>query len=291
MIYLLLSILASTLIFVVFKLFSTYKVNTLHAIVVNYFVACASGIIGYSGKITLSEIPSYDWFYYTLALGALFIIVFNLMALTTQRSGLSVVSVATKMSVVIPVVFGLLYYKDSLGVFKAMGILLALVAVYLASVKKKDGLKIKPRNLIFPVLVFLGSGVIDTSIKYLEGSFVAESDVPLFSATIFLAAFTIGILVLLVQKLRGKFQFAWKNCIGGIVLGVPNYFSIYFLVKALRSGLFESSGIFTVNNVAIVMLSTFLGILFFKERLLLKNWIGIGLAVVSIFLIALEKWI
>ncbi len=291
MIYLLLSVLASTLIFVVFKLFSKFNINTLHAIVVNYFVACLSGIIGYGGRITISEIPNYDWFYYTLGLGALFIIVFNLMAITTQRSGLSVVSVATKMSVVIPVIFGLLYYKDSLGIFKAIGILLALVAVYLASVKKKDGLKIQPKNLIFPVLVFLGSGIIDTSIKYLEGSFVAETDVPLFSATIFFTAFSIGVLVLLFQKLRGKFQFKWKNILGGIVLGVPNYFSIYFLVKALRSGLFESSGIFTVNNVAIVMLSTIVGILFFKERLLLKNWIGIGLAVVSIFLIALEKWI
>lgn len=291
MTYLLLSILASTLIFVVFKLFSKYKVTTLHAIVVNYFVACICGIIGYGEQIQIAKIPTYDWFYYTLGLGAFFIVVFNLMALTTQRSGLSVVSVATKMSVVIPVVFGLLYYKDSLGVCKAVGILLALVAVYLASVKKKDGLKIRPKNLIFPVLVFLGSGIIDTSIKYLEGSFVAESDVPLFSATIFAAAFTIGILVLLVQKLLGKFKFQWKNIVGGIVLGVPNYFSIYFLVKALRSNLFESSGIFTVNNVAIVMLSTLVGIVFFRERLLPKNWIGIGLAVVSIFLIALEKWI
>ncbi len=255
----------------------------------NYFVACASGIIAYNGTITSTEIPKYDWFYYTLGLGALFILVFNLMAITTQRSGLSVVSVATKMSVVIPVVFGLLYYKDSLGIYKAIGILLALIAVYLASVKKKDGLKIKPKNLIFPVLVFLGSGIIDTSIKYLEDSFVAEADVPLFSATIFFTAFTLGVLVLLVQKLRGKFQFEWKNILGGIALGIPNYFSIYFVVKALRSDLFESSGIFTVNNVAIVILSTFVGILFFKERLLPKNWLGIGLAVLGIFLIALEK--
>lgn len=291
MIYLLLSIFASSLIFVVFKLFSRFKINTLHAIVANYLVACISGIIGYNKPITISEIPQYDWFYYTLGLGALFIIVFNLMAITTQRSGLSVVSVATKMSVVIPVLFGLWYYKDSLGIYKAVGIVLALVAVYLASVKKKDGLKIQPKNLIFPILVFLASGIIDTSIKYLEGSFVAESDVPLFSATIFSAAFSIGIVVLCIEKLRGKFQFQWKNIWGGIVLGIPNYFSIYFLVKALRSDLFDSSGIFTVNNVAIVMLSTVLGIVLFKEKLLLKNWLGIVLAIISIVLIALEKFL
>ncbi|QIE60701.1 DMT family transporter [Rasiella rasia] len=289
MMYLLLSVLASTLIFVVFKLFSIFKVNTLHAIVVNYFVACVSGIIAFNGTITLATIPAYNWFFYAIALGSLFIIVFNLMAITTQRSGLSVVSVATKMSVVIPIIFGLLYYKDSLGIYKGVGILLALVAVYLASVKQKDGLAIQPKNLIFPILVFLGSGIIDTSIKYIEGSFVAENDVPIFSATIFASAFSIGILVVIAQAIRGKFRFEFKNIIGGIVLGVPNYFSIYFLVKALRSDLLESSGIFTINNVGIVMLSTLVGIALFKEKLLLKNWIGILVAVLSIFLVALDK--
>ena len=60
------------------------------------------------------------------------------MAITTQRSGLSVVSVATKMSVVIPVLFGLIYYKESLGFFKLLGISLALIAVYLSSIKSKS---------------------------------------------------------------------------------------------------------------------------------------------------------
>ena len=291
MIYLLLSVIASTLIFVVFKLFSKFQVNTLQAIVVNYVVACTCGIIAYDGSITIESIPNYDWFFYALLLGSLFIIVFNLMALTTQRSGLSVVSVATKMSVVIPVVFGLVYYKDSLGIYKAIGIILALVAVYLASVKKKDGIQLQRKDLIFPMLVFLGSGIIDTSIKYIEGAFVADADVPLFSATLFAAAFTIGLLVILVQVAQRKFTFHVKNIIGGIALGIPNYFSIYFLVQALRSDLLESSGIFTVNNVAIVMASTLLGIVLFKEKLLLKNWIGIALAVLSIFLVAAETFV
>ena len=290
MIYLILSIAASTLIFVVFKLFAKFKINTLHAIVTNYFIACLCGILSYDGKISITELPQFEWFYYTLALGALFIIVFNLMAVTTQRSGLSVVSVATKMSVVIPVIFGLIYYNESLGIFKIIGILLALVAVYLTSIKSKDGITIKPENLIFPLLVFFGSGIVDTGIKYLEGSFVAKNDVPLFSAVVFAAAAVVGIVLLLVQMLRGKFKFEFKNILGGIALGIPNYASIYFLVQALRSGIFESSGIFTVNNVAIVAVSTVVGIIFFKEKLILKNWIGIVLALVSIVFVALSKW-
>ena len=156
MIFLALSIIASTLIFVIFRLFASYNINTLQAIVVNYFVACSCGVIGYQNSIELSAIPQYNWFYYTLALGALFIIVFNLMAITTQHSGLSVVSVATKMALVIPIAFGLWYYQEPLGPFKAAGIVLALVAVYLVAVKKDSGIILQKRNLVFPMLVFWG---------------------------------------------------------------------------------------------------------------------------------------
>ena len=287
MIYLLLSIIASTLIFITFKLFERFNINILQAIVVNYVIAFITGIIAYNGTVTISELPKVDWFYYTLALGALFIIVFNLMAITTQRSGLSVVSVATKMSVVIPVLFGLYYYNESLGALKLIGIGLALVAVYLSSVKTNKGINIDKKLIILPILVFLGSGLIDTSIKFLEDTYVAQNDVPLFSAIIFLAAAIVGIFSLIFQAIKGKFKFEFKNIIAGICLGIPNYFSIYFLVKTLRSDILDSSGIFTINNVAIVTLSTLAGIVLFREKLLPKNWLGILLAIISIILIAL----
>lgn len=290
MIYLVLSILSSTVIFVTFKLFDRFKINRLHAIVVNYIVASSCGIIAYESAVSFGDIVSKDWFYYTAALGLLFIVIFNLMAITTQRSGLSVVSVATKMSLVIPIVFGLIYYKESLGILKFIGIILALIAVYLASIKTKTGLKINKRNLIYPLLVFLGSGIIDTSLKYLEDTHVAKNEVSIFSSTIFAAAAIVGILILLGQGIGGKFKFQWKNVIGGICLGIPNYFSVYFLVHALRSDILESSGIFTVNNVAIVMTSTLVGILLFREKLMPKNWLGILLAVISILLVTFNSW-
>jgi drug/metabolite transporter (DMT)-like permease len=288
MIFLALSIIASTLIFVIFRLFASYNINTLQAIVVNYFIACSCGVIGYQNSIELSAIPQYNWFYYTLALGALFIIVFNLMAITTQHNGLSVVSVATKMALVIPIAFGLWYYKEPLGPSKAAGIVLALIAVYLVAVKKDSSIILQKKNLVFPVLVFLGSGLIDTSLNFLQNDFITDKSlIPLFSSTIFLTAGVIGIMVLVAQKIKGVLVLEFKNIIAGIVLGIPNYFSIYFLVKALRSDLFDSSGIFTINNVGIVIISTLLGIVFFKEQLSIKNWIGITLAVISIALVSL----
>ena len=106
MIDLALSVLSSTLIFVAFKLFDTYKVQTLYAIITNYVVACLVGLFLYEGKVDVAQLTSTSWYWGPIALGVLFITIFNLMARSTQVSGVSVTSVATKMSLVIPVVVG-----------------------------------------------------------------------------------------------------------------------------------------------------------------------------------------
>lgn len=288
MIYLLLSILASTILFVIFKLFERYKVSTLQAIVVNYVVACCYGLLSYDAPIKIETIIQSNWFYGAIALGFLFISIFNVMALTAQRNGLSVASVAGKMSVVVPVIFGIYAYNESLGIQKIIGILLALIAVYLTSIKSKSGLSINKKGLILPILLFIGSGIIDTSIKFIETNYIEKNGIPIFSATIFSFAALIGITILIIKALKKQFKFDVKSIFGGIILGIVNYYAIYFLLKALQYEGAESSTLFTINNVAIVMLSTILGLALFKEKLLMKNWIGIALAVISIILVTLS---
>jgi drug/metabolite transporter (DMT)-like permease len=281
--YLLLSIAASSLIFVIFKLFARFEIDTFQAIVVNYAVAFTTGILLYEGDTTVSEALHSEWFIGAIALGIVFISVFNLMAITTQKSGLSVVSVATKMSVIIPIVFGIIYYKESAAALKLVGIFLALIAVYLASAKNNN--LVGKGSLLFPFLILVGSGIIDVSIKFIEEHYVNDTDAGIFSSAIFASAGIIGLTLIGYQLIRGTVKLQFKNLIAGIVLGVPNYFSIFFLVKALRIDGMESSTIFPLNNVSIVILSTFLGIVLFKEKLHLKNWIGIALAVISIILV------
>ncbi len=286
--YLLLSICASTLIFVIFKTVGKHNINTLQTIVFNYFTAFVCGILSYDAPIVVSDILQSKWLFGAIGLGFLFIAIFNVMALTAQRNGLSVASVASKMSVVIPIIFGLFVYNESLGWLKATGIILALIAVYLASIKAKTDQLISLKSLGLPIILFLGSGTIDTSIKYIETTYLAENGIPIFSATIFFIAGIIGIGLLSAKAIQKQFKFDPKSVVSGIILGIVNYYSIYMLLKALNADNFESSTIFTVNNVAIVMLTTLIGLLLFKERLLTKNWIGIGFAILSIILVTLS---
>jgi drug/metabolite transporter (DMT)-like permease len=285
MFYLLISICISSFLFVIFKLFDVLKVNTFQAIVVNYFVAAVLGFYLSNNSVSFQEIPNQPWFIGAFLLGIMFILVFNVMALTSQKNGLSVASVSSKMSVVIAIVFGVWYYEESLGFIKLLGILLALIAVYLTSVKEKKETTVKQVSLLFPILLFFGSGAIDTSLKFIETRFVEEGGVPLFSATIFGCAFILGMTILLYQIVKGTFRFEFKNILGGILLGVPNYFSIVYLLKALSTDGMESSTAFTLNNVGIVILSTLFGLFIFKEKLIWKNWLGIVIAIVSILLV------
>ncbi|MDO6812354.1 EamA family transporter [Tenacibaculum soleae] len=285
MIHLILSILFSTSLFVIFKYFKVFKINTLQAIVVNYFVAFILGAFLSNSFGKLATIGNQPWIYGTFLLGFLFVTIFFVMAKTSQENGVSVASIAGKMSVVVPIFFGVVLYNESITTLKVLGTIIALTAVYLSSVKEKK--ETGQANLLFPILLFIGSGVIDTTLKYVEINYVALDQVEFFSSSLFGFAAFFGTIILLINQKITKEKFEFKNLLAGVVLGVPNYYSIVFLIKALQNKDFESSTLFTINNVGIVIVSTLIGLLLFKENFSVKNKIGVGLAILGIILITI----
>lgn len=280
MLYLLMSVLFSSAIFIIFKLFDTYKINTLQAIVFNYFTAFTIGIMSHESAINYIKLPGKPWFIGAIVLASLFISVFNVMAITSQKNGVSVAAVAGKMAVVIPVLFGVFLYKENLTTQKVIGILLAISAVYFITLKDKSTI-VQKASLIFPILLFLGAGIIDTTIKYVQTNYVPSSDTNLFSGILFGLAGVLGVLVYSIKPS----PITLKNGIAGVILGIINYYSIYYLLKALDIKNISSAVVFSINNVSVVALCTLLGLFIFKEKLTSKNWIGIGIAIISILLI------
>lgn len=280
------SIALSSLLYVIFKSFSIYKVNTLHAIVVNYVFACITGIFMSGVKPDVVEIVNKPWIWGAVALGVLFITIFNVMARTSQVHGLSVASVASKMSLVVPVVAGIMLYNEELETWNVIGIVLALISVYLTSMRPSDDGK-KSASWWLPILLFFGSGTIDTTLKYVEKTYLSTGEDSIFSATIFACAFVFGIIALIYTVIRGE-RFTLRSFLGGIILGVPNFFSIFFLVRALRA--FDLSSVaFTLNHMGTILLTTIIGLLLFKERLRAINYIGVGVALLAIYLIVFLK--
>lgn len=289
MIYLFLSIFCSTAIFIIFRAFEKFKVDTFSAIVVNYLVAGSVGILISDVSFSFNTMIHSPWSMNGFILGFFFISLFYIMATTAQKLGASVASIANKMALVVPVIFAIARYGDSFHFLKGLGILMALFGIYFATLKPKVEQKTFNWKLFFiPVLLFLGSGFIDTFIKYTQEFHLQESenDSKLFSSLIFATAFTIGIIISILRKGKGFNQI--QTWLGGIILGLINYGSIYFLILTFNHSSLESSVVFPINNMGVVIFTTILSFLFFKEKFSLKNKLGVFLSVLSILLISLS---
>ena len=197
-------------------------------------------------QIPILEIYLEPWFPGALVLGALFIAIFFVMAMTAQKNGVSVTSIAGKMSVVVPILFGIFLYNESVTFFKILGIVIALIAVYLSSVKEEK--QEKNGTLLFPVLLFIGSGTIDTLLKYVQVNYVADADVSVFSGSLFGIAAIFGFVILTIRTIKKREAFGLKNVLAGIILGVPNYYSIVFLMKALQNKNIENDNKFALGG-------------------------------------------
>lgn len=288
MLFLIGSIVLTSYLTLSFKVLERKNIPVFQSIVFNYCTCVITGSL-FNGHFPINQTAVHQpWFPWALLMGTLFIGLFNIIAATTQNLGVSVASVANKLSLVIPFAFSLYLYNEKLTVLKLAGILLALLAVYL-TVKPAGGAtrsRVNEKMFFLPLILFAGSGLLDTLVKYTEQRFLDGSNNNDFLVTAFVGAASIGLLILVIGIVSGRQKFNYRALVAGIAIGFPNYFSIWCLMAVLKQHAGNSSAIMPINNMGIVLFSALAAWVLFKEKLSVYNWTGIGLALVAIGLIA-----
>ena len=193
MVYLIICIIVNVLLFLVFRSFTRLRVDNMQAIVVNYYTCVAAGLITLAGEEgAFADGVTSSWILPALFIGVLLIFGFNVAAVSIQRAGITVTSIASKMSMVLPVLFSLLVLKidvDSYTWLNYAGMALAVVSVYLSSMKKeKLPVFHKKRGYpwLLPFAVFMLGGILDTAINYSNFTFVHHENKSIFLVFIFL---------------------------------------------------------------------------------------------------------
>lgn len=282
MLYLFSALFFSTLIFVSFKLFERFSISILLTITISYFLSTLLGYVMNPFGFESINFTSESWLGMAIATGVSFIFTFFVFGLSTQKVGVSLTVVASKMSVVISVAVGLILLSEPSSWFKIVGILLALVAFWLTN--KRDGnFSFNKKYFLLPMLIFLGSGINDSLMK-LSGEYYPQRNADNYLVMTFFTAFLIGISILIFQCIRGKCKVRARDFIAGILLSIFNWFSTIFFIKGLF--VLPISVFIPVFNASIVVLAAGIGNLVFKEKLSKLNIIGILIAVVAIFIIA-----
>lgn len=289
MIYLILAIVVSIGIFLVFRFAGIYKLSPLPIVFVNYLIAILAALSTTRINQSVSESLSPGFYIASVIIGVLFMLLFLVVHQSTNSAGISITSAAAKLSVVFPVLLS--FYIDSndrLYPKKIIGIVILLVAFVL--IVYSNGIQLKKKSLpVFPLLLFLGMGFVDSLIKLSQQIFIPEEAVSLFTLYVFSVAAITGFIFLLLKK-KAHLLLNGRTILLGIVLGICNYGSLYFIIKALNLNLhkptfLDSSRIFMLTNLGVVLLSTLVGIILFRERLQRANYIGILLSIMGFYLI------
>jgi len=206
------------------------------------------------------------------------------MAFSAQQNGIAATSVAVKMSMAASMLGMIFIYNESLSELKLLGIFCALLGVYLIASSGSKSNKSSKAYLL--IILFIGSGLLDLNLNYAQNHVLNYISTSIFTAFGFAAAGILGVLFFIIQSFRGRSQpIKLKNLFAGFLLGIPNYYSIYFLLEAYQSIPWQDSSILAVVNVSVVLLSVITGFVVFKEILNQKKLVGIIAALISIFLL------
>lgn len=215
-------------------------------------------------------------------LGILFAGTFVIYSKAISLAGTALATVSARLSVLIPVLFSIIFFGESPNVKMIFGFVLALVTLYLfyLSLKNHGTVEGRKGKYIYLISLLVGIGLVDFSMKIFEQNFpITEKGVFVF--TIFFSAFIYTSIYLLVKKI--KFDRSTLNL--GLILGVPNVLAIHFLLAALS--LLPAIIVFPIQNIGVIVLTAVAAYLFWKEQINLYGKIAIAFGIAAILLLKL----
>ena len=286
MIYLIFAVIFSSGVFVTMRIFKRFELDNHQALMWNYVFASSTGFLMCDQFDTVPELVGEAWFGLSLLTGFWFIFTYLLMTASTQSSGVTITSLSSKLSVVLPTLAGVLLFQETLTGQVSIGIVLALVALVLVVGDGNTSANDQRTSWLLPVLIFFGTGTGDILMKLNEQRNTAD-DMSFMIAFIYLIAMVFGILLVSFDLLRGKSKWQNKSIVGGIALGGINFFSTYCIFHAMRC--FDNVILFPVYNVGVVSLTALIGWLLFKEKLTWKNYLGLAIAILAVVLISVKS--
>jgi drug/metabolite transporter (DMT)-like permease len=287
---LLLAILFSIFLLVNFRLHAKWKINTSVAILLNYPICFLAGVAVQPSALPviyqlnlLEQWPS-------LLLGIGFVVTFLFSGNSTQKNGMAVTSLASNMSLVIPVLFSLVFlggfHTATIQTF--LGIFLSFGAIYLFSPKVGSNQSQMAAPLLL-IGVFLCYGITNSTFNYLnkEAAPILGGTVP-FMLLALIGSMVAGILALLFQLGTKKIQIDVRSVFAAIPLGIPNFFSFFFLLKALDQAENNGAILLPIYNIGVIGGTALVAYVFFKEKLSKNQLVGLLLGILAISFLLLS---
>ena len=275
MLYLILAIFSSAMVSILMRLSEGKIRNNLAMLVMNY-VMCGSLAALYAGEQLLGMGAQLRL---TAGLGVIngifYLVAFVLLQINVRRNGVVLSSTFMKLGLLVTLAVSVLIYGEKPTIFQSVGFLIAVGAIILINSrgqKETGSFRIGLLGLLFC------GGMADAMSKIFEQSPVAEMGDSFLLFTFLTAMVLCAGLMVRKDRHFGKWEVLF-----GLLVGIPNFFSSKFLLRALSD--IAAVVAYPVYSVGGILVVTLAGVLAFRERLAKRQWIALGLILAALVLL------
>lgn len=253
---------------------------------------CAAVLLALSGfACTMS--------WYTALMGALFGVLTMTSAITNLKATAigpwAYTTVIVSLATIIPTFSGVLFWNEKLNALQIVGIVLMVVCVLLSVQNNESDKKVGAKWLILSICSALCTGFIGVMQKIHQES-AYKGELNMFLVMAFAVSSVVSLCLVPILKKKQKTdlftlvdkskKWQWKVVVLVLLLGVG--MALNNVINLYLSGVVNSAIFFPVVNGGNLVLVTLFAIVLFKEKLSLKQIIGLVCGIASVILLCLN---
>ena len=282
MLYLILAVASSAAMALVLKCFREQRGNRYGILLGNYLTCVVISFLMLPDK---GQLGTGSWVTLLCGVGGgvFFVLALVCMQSSIRANGAGLTAAFARLGLVVALGLSILLFGERPTVPQLAGAGLALGAILLlrteggAQARKKTG-----RGFGLLLLTLGAGGCADAMAKVFDVYGDRAQDRLYFFWLFVTAVLLCGGLLLAEKKRTGKGLVAGEFA-AGVLVGIPNYFSSYLLLRAIQA--LPATVVYPSYSTATILLVMALSALLFRERLTKRQWPGVILILLALVLL------
>lgn len=228
------------------------------------------------------NVPDGLWIYGIV--GGVFYFAASFLHFTALKLGSFAISMLVlSYSMIIPILYGLIFYKDAATALTYLGFAAIMLSLYcLCSNQKTDNKAFSVKWLLCLAVAFLTNGLLIVIIKVQQTMFENACNNE-FMAIALGTCTVLSLITGTITNGKNMKDFIKHGCIWGVATGLAN--GATNLIGIILNNLMPLSILSPTKSAISITVSTLFSVVFYKEKLLKRQLIGIVLGICAVILL------